>query len=153
MSNRWNDFQRVLKVINSGANWKSTYDTYQAYIANIRLTYKCLQCFDTVGWVSGGATGLSKIEWWGAGVVIWLEQGANCMWSSWCHCHPISFYFIGLRIDLTFPVLAYPGWPAKEAVKRVSVVHSKLSFSALTFWLGPPACYRPLPQKNQKVCF
>jgi len=31
-----------------------------------------------------------KTEWWGTGVVICLEWGANiCVWSSWCHCHPI----------------------------------------------------------------
>jgi len=28
------------------------------------------------------------IEWWGVGVVICLERGADCIWSSWCHCHP-----------------------------------------------------------------
>ena len=37
----------------------------------------CLQCFDTVGWVAGRASGLYKTEWWGAGVVICLERGAD----------------------------------------------------------------------------
>jgi len=37
----------------------------------------CLQCFDTVGWAAGRASGLQKTEWWGAGVVICLEQGAD----------------------------------------------------------------------------
>jgi len=38
----------------------------------------CLQCFDAVGWVAGRASGLlKKIEWWGAGVVICLERGAD----------------------------------------------------------------------------
>ena len=32
-----------------------------------------LQCFDTVGWVAGRASGLQKNEWWGAGMVICLE--------------------------------------------------------------------------------
>jgi len=27
----------------------------------------CLQCFDTVGWVAGMASGLWKTEWWDAG--------------------------------------------------------------------------------------
>jgi len=37
----------------------------------------CLQCFDAVGWVAGRAYGLQKTEWWGAGVVICLERGAD----------------------------------------------------------------------------
>jgi len=37
----------------------------------------CLQCFDAVGWAAGRASGLYKSEWWGAGVVICLERGAD----------------------------------------------------------------------------
>jgi len=37
----------------------------------------CLQCFDTVGWVSGRASPCKKIEWWGAGMVIWQDRVAN----------------------------------------------------------------------------
>ena len=29
-----------------------------------------------------------KIEGWGVGVVVCLEQGADCIWTSWCHCIP-----------------------------------------------------------------
>jgi len=36
-----------------------------------------LQCFDAVGWVAGRASGLYKTEWWGAGMVICLERGAD----------------------------------------------------------------------------
>jgi len=56
-------------------------------------------------------------------VVICLEWGANdCIWSSWCHCHPIISCFIKIRIGLTFMVPAYPGCRGKEAVKRVSIL-------------------------------
>ena len=40
----------------------------------------------------GGRKGIEpvKTEWWGTGMVICMEQGANdCIWSSSCHCHPI----------------------------------------------------------------
>ena len=37
----------------------------------------CLQCFDTVGWAAGMASGLQQTVWWGAGVVICLERGAG----------------------------------------------------------------------------
>ena len=36
-----------------------------------------LQCFDAVGWAAGRASGLQKTEWWGAGVVVCLERGAD----------------------------------------------------------------------------
>ena len=44
-----------------------------------------------------------------------------CMWSSWCHCHPIIFCIIKIQIGLTFLVAAYPGCPGKEVIKWVSV--------------------------------
>ena len=34
-------------------------------------------CCDTVGWVAGRVSGLQKIEWWGAGLTICLEQSAH----------------------------------------------------------------------------
>jgi len=37
----------------------------------------CLHCCDTVGWASVEAFGQEKTEWWGAGMVIYLQQGAN----------------------------------------------------------------------------
>jgi len=37
----------------------------------------CLLCFDAVGWAAGIASGLKKTKWWGAGVVICLERGAD----------------------------------------------------------------------------
>ena len=46
-------------------------------IGCITSVYDCLQCFDAVGWAAGRASGLQKTEWWGAGVVICLERGAD----------------------------------------------------------------------------
>ena len=40
----------------------------------------CLLCFDAVGWAAGRASACKKTEWWGAGMVICLERGADlCM--------------------------------------------------------------------------
>jgi len=36
-----------------------------------------LQCFDAVGWVAEGHPACKTLEWWGAGVVICLERGAD----------------------------------------------------------------------------
>ena len=58
----------------------------QCHFSNIiisRLFYcvyvcmMCLQCFDAVGWAAGRASGLYRTEWWGAGMVICLERGAD----------------------------------------------------------------------------
>ena len=52
---------------------------------------------------------------------VWREVQVICMWSSWCHCHPIISCFVKMQIGLTFLVPAYRGCPGKEAVKRVSL--------------------------------
>ena len=76
-------------------------------------------CFDTVAWASGRASRLSKIEWWGAGMVICLKRGT--MICRWYVCHPISSRFMKIQIGLTFLASAYQCHPDKEAVKWVSV--------------------------------
>jgi len=46
----------------------------------------CLQCFDTVDWASGRASGLYKLsDGVGAGVVICLERGTDCL-----HMHMVQ---------------------------------------------------------------
>jgi len=35
------------------------------------------QCFDAIGWAAGRASSLQKNEWWDAGVVMCLGQGAD----------------------------------------------------------------------------
>ena len=76
-------------------------------------------CFDTVGWASGRASGLSKTEWWGAGVVICLEWGATCIWSSWCHCHWLSVASVKIQIGFTFLIPVHLGSPGQKDVKQV----------------------------------
>ena len=36
----------------------------------------------------------------------WNEKQMICLWSSWCHCHPIISCLIKIQTDLTFLVLA-----------------------------------------------
>ena len=58
-------------------------------------------CFDTVAWASGPV----KSEWWGVGVVISLEWGADCISYSWCHSHlkiPSSPASLKSRLVLPF---------------------------------------------------
>jgi len=66
------------------------------------------------------------------------EVQMTCIWSSWCHCHPIISYFIKIHIGLTFLVPAYPGCPEKKAAKQFSacgswwVKHIKCCWRRLT---------------------
>ena len=47
----------------------------------------------------------------------------KCIWRmvQLMYCYPIMSCFIKIQFRLTFLVLAYPGCPGKEAVKRASV--------------------------------
>jgi len=63
-------------------------------------------------------TNYSRIQVW---LSVWSKLQIICIWSSWCHWHPIISCFIKIYIGLTFLVQAYPGCPGKESVKLVSV--------------------------------
>jgi len=52
---------------------------------------------------------------------LWSEMQMMCIWSSWCHCHPIISCCMKIQIGLTFLMPAYPGCSGKEAVKRASL--------------------------------
>jgi len=82
---------------------------------------QCLQCFDAVGWVAGRASGLQKTEWWGAGMVICLEQGADLHMAQLMSLPLSVSCFSKIQIAFTFLVLADLGSPGKRAVKRVCV--------------------------------
>jgi len=44
-------------------SWKTNTATIIMSNLTDHLYFICLQCFDVVGWVSGRASGLYKIEW------------------------------------------------------------------------------------------
>jgi len=49
-----------------------------------------------------------------AGLPVWREVQMICIWSIWCHFHPISSCFIKIQVGLTFLVPAYLGCPGKD---------------------------------------
>jgi len=62
-----------------------------------------------------------KIMWWGAGMVIYLEWGANDLHMlQLMPLPPHHLCFVRIQIG-TFLVLAYPGCCGKEAIKQASV--------------------------------
>jgi len=74
----------------------------------------CLQFFDSVGWAAGRA-----LEWWVAGMVIYLERGADLHMAQLMPLPLTVSRFSKIQVGFTFPVPAYLGSPGKRAVKRV----------------------------------
>jgi len=69
-----------------------------------------------------------KTEWWGAGMVICLERGADLHMAQLMPCHSLSLASVKSRLVFTFLVPAHLRSPGKRAVKRVCVLVN-LSFS------------------------
>ena len=65
------------------------------------------------------ASGLE--EWWGAGVVVCLEQGADLHMAQLMPLPLTVSCFTKIQIGFTFLVLAHLGSPGQRAVKRVCV--------------------------------
>ena len=66
-----------------------------------------------------GHLACKKTEWWGSGVVICLERGAD-LHTAQLMPLPLTVYcFSKIQIGFTFLVPAHPGSPGKRAVKRV----------------------------------
>jgi len=74
----------------------------------------CLQCFDAVGWAAGRASGLYKTEWWGAGVVICLERGADLHMAQLMLLPLAVSCSSKIQIGFTFLVPAYQGFLEKR---------------------------------------
>jgi len=58
-----------------------------------------------------------KNEWWGVGVVVCLERGADLHMAQLVPLPLTVSCSSKIQIGFTFLVPAYPGYPGKEAVK------------------------------------
>jgi len=72
-----------------------------------------------VGWQEGHLA--CKTEWWGAGVVICLERGADLHMAQLMPLPLTDSCFSKIQIGFTFLVSAHPGSPGQRAVKWVCV--------------------------------
>ena len=75
-------------------------------------------CSVLVGWQEGRPA-FKKSEWWGAGVVICLERGADLHMAQLMSLPLTVSCFREMQIGFTFLVLDHLGSPGKRAVKRV----------------------------------
>jgi len=71
-----------------------------------------------VGWQEGHSA-CKKTEWWGAGVVICLERGADSHMALLMPLPLTVSCCSKLQIGFTFLVPAHPGSPGQRAVERV----------------------------------
>jgi len=66
-----------------------------------------------------GHPACKKTEWWGAGVVICLERGADLHTAQLLPLPLTVSCFSKIQIGFTFLVLAHLGSPGQRAVERV----------------------------------
>ena len=87
----------------------------------------------------GGRKGIrpvqKKTEWWGAGVVICLERGADLHMAQLMPLPLTVSCFSKIQIGFTFLVSAHLGSPGKRAVKRVYVCYLALPLCTVSMHL------------------
>ena len=89
----------------------------------------------------GGRKGIRpvKTEWWGTGVVICLERGADLHMAQLMPVPLTVSCSSKIQIGFTFLIPAYPGSPGKEAVKWLCVVlfhQMKLTLTCIWFCIA-----------------
>jgi len=80
------------------------------------------------GWQEGHQA-CKKTEWWGAGVVICLEQGADLRMAQLMPLPLTVSCSSKIQIGFTFLVPAHPGSPGQRAIERVCVTIMNLTYS------------------------
>ena len=78
-----------------------------------------------------GHQACKKTEWWGAGVVICLERGADLHMAQLIPLPLTVSCFSEIQIGFTFLVLAHPGSPGQRAIKRL---RERVCASASAVW-------------------
>ena len=87
-----------------------------------KLPGMCLQHFDVVGWVAGRASGLSKTEWCGAGMVICLGRGADFAYGPADATATLSLASVKSRLVLVPAYLGNLGGQSPEGRKMCMCV-------------------------------
>ena len=90
------------------------------------MTYVCLQTivFSALTLLVGrqeGHPACKKTEWWGAGMVICLERGADLHMAQLMPLSLTVSCYGKIQIGFPFLVPSHPGSPGKRATKRVCV--------------------------------
>ena len=89
------------------------------FTKHLQLFYLCALTL-LVGWQEVHPA-CKKLEWWGAGMVICLEQGADLHMTQLMPLPLTVSYFSKIQIGSTYLVLAHPCSPGQRAIKQVCV--------------------------------
>jgi len=73
-----------------------------------------------------GHPACKKTEWWGAGVVVCLDRGADLHMAQLMPLPLTVSCFSKIQNGFTFLVPAHPGGPRQRAIKRVCVCNDDL---------------------------
>jgi len=87
-------------------------------IVALRFAFSALTLL--VGWQEGHPA-CKKTEWWGACVVVCLEQGADLHMAQLMPLPLSVSCFSKINVGFTFLVPAHLGSPGRRAIKRVHV--------------------------------
>ena len=93
----------------------------------------------------GGRKGIRpvKTEWWGAGMVICVERGADLHMAYLMPLPLTVSCFSKIQIGFTFLVLAHPGSPGQRAVKCVCVLCCFFQHETAELSSDSCCCYEP----------
>ena len=85
-----------------------------------------------------GHPACKKAEWWGAGMVICLERGADLHMAQLMPLPLTVSSFSKVQIGFTFLLLTHLGSPGKRAVKRVCIKCAKIRwlYNSLSVCVG-----------------
>jgi len=91
---------------------------------NLLASYTSFPAFSALTLLVGrqeGHPACKKLEWWGTGMVIWLERDADLHMAQLMPQPLTVSCFSKIQIGFTFLIPADPGSSGKRAVKRVYV--------------------------------
>ena len=111
--------------ISSAHSGCSDFALYKYYFF---LSYLLTYAFSALTLLVGrqeGHPACKKTEWWGAGVVICLERGADLHMAQRIPLPLTVSCFIKIQIGFTFLVPAHPGSPGQRAVICVLLTYTR----------------------------
>ena len=100
------------------------------YLFCSQIAFSALTLLQPTGRKIGrkGIWPVKKLEWWGAGMVICLEPGADLHMAQLMSLPLTVSCFSKIQIGFTFLLPAHPGSPGQGAVKWVCVFAARLTY-------------------------
>ena len=125
MASKWKTWWQKSTLVISLCTWNNSVKTTRVIEILLVTVLQLVIIVPSVLWRCwlGGRKGIRpvKTEWWGAGMVICLERGADLHMAQLTPLPLTVSCFSKIQIGFTFLVPAHLGSPGNRAVKRVCV--------------------------------